>query len=106
MLKDIYWSEDRKLLWLIKLAVLLLVPIVLYLIPPEWIKNQRSICLYKFITGRECYGCGMTRAVFSAIHFHFSEAFYYNKLFLIVLPLLIYIWVKNLVHLRPGKKFT
>jgi hypothetical protein len=30
------------------------------------------------------------------MHFHFKEALHYNKLFLIVLPLLIFIWSKKL----------
>ena len=76
-----------------------MIPIVLYLIPMGWLKNQHSVCLFKNITGHECYGCGMTRAILSAIHFHFADAFLYNRLFLIVLPLLIYIWAKKIVNL-------
>jgi hypothetical protein len=75
-------------------------------IPLEWLKNQHSICLFKNITGHECYGCGMTRAYLSAMHFHFADAILYNKLFLIVLPLLIYIWAKKLVNLWPWKILT
>jgi hypothetical protein len=106
MLKDIYWSENRKLIRFIRPGGLLLLPFVLYFIPLEWLKNQHSICLFKNITGHECYGCGITRAILSAIHFQFANAFMYNKLFLIVLPLLIYIWVKNLVNLWPVKIIT
>ena len=106
MQRDIYWFEGRKLLRLIKPVGLLLVPLVLYLIPLEWLKNQHSICLFKNITGHECYGCGMTRAILSAIHLQFENAFQYNKLFLIVLPLLIYIWSKNIVNLWPKKIVT
>ncbi|MEI6050540.1 MAG: DUF2752 domain-containing protein [Bacteroidota bacterium] len=69
----------------------------------DWLKNQHSICLFKNLTGYECYGCGMTRAVLSAIHLQFENAFHYNKLFLIVLPLLIYIWGKTLMNVRNGK---
>jgi hypothetical protein len=103
MLKDIYWLKDRQLIRLIELCGLLLIPVVLYFTPLEWLKNQHSICLFKYITGHECYGCGMTRAVFSAIHFQFADAIHYNKLFLIVLPLLIYIWAKNLKNLCSEK---
>jgi hypothetical protein len=106
MLKDICWSEDRKLHRLIKSGALMLIPVVLYLIPLEWLKNQHSICLFKYITGHECYGCGMTRAILSSIHFHFTDAFLYNKLFLIVLPVLTYIWAKKIVNLWLEKNIT
>ena len=106
MQRDIYWSEDKKLLRLIRAGGLLLLPFMLFLIPLDWMKNQHSICLFKNITGHECYGCGMTRAILSAIHFQFANSFQYNKLFLIVLPLLIYIWAKNLVNLWSGKIVT
>jgi len=64
-----------------------------------WLGSQHSVCLYKNLTGHDCYGCGMTRAIVSAIHLHFREAYYFNKLFVVVLPLLIYIWGKMLVNM-------
>ena len=59
--------------------------------------GQDSICLFKNITGSDCYGCGMTRAILSALHFRLDNAFHYNKLFVIVLPLLVYIWTKTFI---------
>jgi hypothetical protein len=94
-----YLSEGRNLFRLIKVAGLLLLPVALFFIPLEWLKEQHSICLFKNITGHECYGCGITRAILSAIHLRFSEALYYNKLFLIVFPVLIFIWTKKVVNL-------
>ena len=94
-----YLSEDRNLNRLVTLAGLLLLPAVLFFIPLDWLKEQHSLCLFKNITGHECYGCGITRAIMSAIHFRFTEAFYYNKLFLIVFPVLIFIWTKKVVNL-------
>jgi hypothetical protein len=80
----------------------LLIPVVMFLVPPELISQQHSVCLFKNLTGHECYGCGMTRALFSAIHLRFEDAFNYNKLVVVVLPLLIYIWVKKILSLWPG----
>jgi hypothetical protein len=51
----------------------------------------------------ECYGCGMTRAVMHFIHFNFTEAMTYNKLVILVLPLLILGWLKLVLSLF-GKK--
>ncbi|MBK7133568.1 MAG: DUF2752 domain-containing protein [Bacteroidales bacterium] len=81
-----------------------MVPVVLYFIPLDWIKDQHTICLYKNITGNECIGCGMTRAILSVIHFQFENAFYYNKLVVVVFPLLVYIWLKSL--LMRFKKYS
>ena len=49
-------------------------------------------CPFKFITGISCPGCGMTRALFSALKFDFASAFSFHPLWIGVLPaLLIYI---------------
>ena len=47
------------------------------------------ICPFNFITGIPCPLCGMTRALFSAVRFNFSDAFYFHALWpipVIVLP--------------------
>jgi hypothetical protein len=45
----------------------------------------------------------MTRAVMHFIHFDFNEAIAYNKLVILVLPLLILWWLKTILSLM-GKK--
>lgn len=97
MQKEIFWLRDRSFSGMIITAGLLMVPVVLYFIPLDWLKDQHSICLYKNITGNECIGCGMTRAILSVIHFQFENAFYFNKLIIVVFPLLVYIWSKNVL---------
>lgn len=93
------WLENNKLVYQIKSIGLLISPVALYLVPLNWIKHQHTICLYKNITGHNCYGCGMTRAVLSALHFQYENAFNYNKLVIVVFPLLIFIWVKTVVKI-------
>jgi hypothetical protein len=104
MQKGIYWLKNKKLLLKIKITGILLIPVVFFIIPIQWLEKQHSVCLFKLITGRECYGCGMTRAVLSALHFNFSNAFKYNNLIVIVLPLLIFIWVDLLLKTRASFK--
>jgi len=84
---------------------IILIPVAIYFVPPEWLEGQHSVCLFLNLTGHECYGCGMTRAIFSAIHFRFYDAFQFNKLYPAVLPLLIYIWAKTLLSLLPGNEY-
>jgi hypothetical protein len=94
-----HWFEDNKLIRRILSIGVLVFPGALYLIPLKWLESRHTICLFKNVTGHECYGCGMTRAVLSAMHFQFENAFRFNKLVVIVLPLLIYIWAKTIINL-------
>lgn len=49
-------------------------------------------CPIKFISGLCCPGCGMTRAVISAIRLDFKEAFYYHPLWCVV-PLVAFLLI-------------
>lgn len=73
--------------------------IILYNIPIE--NSMESICIYKKITGKECFNCGMTRAFLSILHFNFKEAINYNWKVLIVFPytviIYIYSWYKYII---------
>ncbi|MCR4720549.1 MAG: DUF2752 domain-containing protein [Lachnospiraceae bacterium] len=37
-------------------------------------------CPIKYVTGVSCPGCGMTRAMWSLLHFDFAQAFYYHPM--------------------------
>jgi hypothetical protein len=78
---------------------ILILPIVLYFVPVEWLNKQHTFCLFKNIFGQECLGCGITRAVVSAIQLDFYVAYHYNKLVVIVLPLLAYVWMKIVIKM-------
>ncbi len=41
-------------------------------------------CPIRFMTGISCFGCGMTRALFSALTLHFREAFAFHPLWVLV----------------------
>jgi hypothetical protein len=94
-------SEGKKRLHIILFTGFLLIPVAMYFVPLDWLRSQHTICLYKNLTGHECYGCGMTRAIFSAIHLKLSDAWHFNRLSVIVIPLLAYIWLKTLLSLLP-----
>ena len=63
-----------------------------------------SICIFKAITGHECWGCGMTRAFYALFHMQFFKAYEINPRIVIVAPLLVYIWIttlsKSLIKLK------
>lgn len=83
----------------IKLIFFISIPLVLFLIPINWLSDSHTLCLYKNYFNKECYGCGITRAVFSILHLKFEKALAYNKLVLIVFPLLVFAWVKRLKNI-------
>lgn len=55
-------------------------------------------CVFKNITGRPCFNCGMTRAFLSIIHVKFQQAYEFNHRVIIVFPLAVvvylYSWIK------------
>lgn len=52
-------------------------------------------CPIKTIIGISCPGCGMTRALISALCFDFSKAFHYHPLFPITIIELIYLFFRK-----------
>ena len=74
--------------------------IILFNIPAN-LGILNNICLFKAITGKECWNCGMTRAFLSMIHLNYGEAFKYNNKVFIVFPLTIavyvYSWYKYII---------
>ena len=71
-------------------------PILFYLAVTILIKSDiPSICLFKLLTGHECWGCGMTRAFDALFHLDFAKAYELNPRIIIVAPLMIYIWFET-----------
>ena len=67
---------------------------------------QSSICIFKFITGHDCIGCGMTRALNEILNLNFASAYAYNPRVFIVAPLLVVVWVQTLnIALKENKKY-
>ena len=77
-----------------KLLLIVLTPIVLLILPAGFFDNGESICLSKLVMGIDCYACGITRGIMHLIHLELEEAFAYNMLSFIVLPMLIVIWIQ------------
>ena len=76
------------------LGFLFVFPMVLLVLPSNFFDNGKSVCLSQLLADKECFGCGMTRAIMHLIHLEFEEAFAYNMLSFIVLPLLGLLWIQ------------
>ncbi len=79
------------------LCFLILFPFLLFMLPANYFDNGNSVCLSQYLAGKECFGCGMTRGIMHLIHLDIEEAFAYNMLSFIVLPLLAVIWIQWIV---------
>lgn len=44
-------------------------------------------CVFRKFTGYDCPGCGMTRATYASLHGNFAQAFHFNPVGMILLPL-------------------
>ena len=75
---------------------LLIIPIILFLLPANFFDNGESICLSVVFFERECYACGITRAIQHLTHFNFSIGYEYNKLSIIILPFLVISYYKEI----------
>jgi hypothetical protein len=70
-------------------------------------------CFFRKTTGLECPGCGMTRATYAFLHGRFIDAFLFNPVGMILLPLALiglsletWAWVMNrppVFRLRLGR---
>jgi len=88
-----------------KLFFITVTPGVLLLLPASFFDKGRSICISQLLFHQECYACGLTRGIMHLVHLQFEEAYTYNMLSFIVLPLLIVIWIQwFLKELRIYKK--
>lgn len=94
----------KQQLLLLYVGGLILLPVVLWILPADFFDHGKSVCLSVLLLDIECYGCGMTRAVQHLIHFDFAQAALYNKLSFIALPLLIIVWVQELIRIRKKIK--
>ena len=72
-------------------------------------------CLFKWLTGLSCPGCGLLRAVHAAVHGRLAEAVAYNYWLLLTLPYLLAVIVqqmlpqgtpKNLLRQLTGHRFV
>lgn len=78
----------RKIIFIVWVCI----PFFLLLLPANFFDEGQSICPSKLLLKKECPGCGITRSVQHAIHFDFQIAWGFNKLIVVVLPLLVVFW--------------
>jgi Protein of unknown function (DUF2752) len=61
------------------------------------------VCLFRFVTGYQCPGCGATRALHQLLHGHVVAAFMLNPFFLSAIPFLLYALIRYSVIVMRGE---
>lgn len=66
------------------------------------------LCVYKcpiqMVFHINCPGCGMTRAILSALHLEFREAFRYHNLFPLVILIVVYQMFRDKFYIGKEKE--
>ena len=60
-------------------------------------------CPFHALTGKDCPGCGATRAYHQLLHGDLRGAFSYNPLAVLALPLFAYFGLRVVVHAMTGR---
>ena len=82
---------------LLALAALLVLGVVFFFFDP--VRHAfYPACLFHKLTGLNCPGCGGLRALHHLTHGNIVAAFHCNPLFVVLLPFLLFIGVRWLVH--------
>jgi hypothetical protein len=64
------------------------------LLPATWLDSGPSLCLWHLAGVSRCPGCGMSRALWHALHGEFGLALAFNWRVALVAPLLAYLYVR------------
>ena len=89
-------TNYKRIFAIAKIILGITIPLVLLILPSDYFDSGSSKCLSVMLFDAECYGCGTTRAVMHLLHGDFMDAFYFNMTSFVVLPLLIYLWIKEM----------
>jgi len=78
-------KNNLKLKFYLVCSFLLLLTITLIVLPGNYFDNGNSKCVSVLLFDKQCYGCGMTRAIQHLIHFDlfvFLSLFEIRKMYL------------------------
>lgn len=92
-------KKRHKIVFYSLLFLLIGLATTLLILPADYFNEGESLCVSQLFFNMECYACGMTRAIQHLIHFEFKAAYEFNKLSLVVFPLLVFMIIKELIKM-------
>ncbi|MSQ93138.1 MAG: DUF2752 domain-containing protein [Gemmataceae bacterium] len=75
---------------------------VLYAFPPT--EYSFLPCWFNLLTGMHCPGCGATRSAHALLHGEWEQAVAWNPLFVLALPLLVYVGFSTTYEMWTGRR--
>lgn len=97
--------RNRGLVWFSLLTLITFLCVYYYVINPNK-TNLALPCLFKFLTGLNCTGCGGQRAFHFLLHGEFLQASRYNIL-IYFLPFLLYVVFASIqMYIFNSKKYV
>lgn len=70
------------------------------------VTGQALPCMFHLFTGLHCPGCGSGRMILSIFRLDFYQAFRYNPVVFIMLPIFAGIFIRHLIRYLRGKEAT
>ena len=86
----------KKYFHLVYSLCIVITPFILIFLPINYFDSGESICLSKRIFDVSCYACGLTRSLQHFIHLDFKVAYEFNKLIIVIFPLLVFVYFRAL----------
>ena len=81
---------------LVRFLFLISITLIAIVITSTDLNDKPTICLFNNILGKECLGCGITKAILSLIKGQLNQAVYYNSSVIFVFPILLTVWIKKI----------
>lgn len=91
-------SNLRKYWLYFKIGMYILIPLVLIILPADFFDEGQSISLFELFGVKDYYSKGMTKSVMHLIHLDIKTSWEFNKLGVIVLPLLSFVWARGFLR--------
>ncbi len=92
------WLKTKNLSTLLKIMGLLLLAAIPF-INIDILGILPDLCIYKNLTGKECWGCGMTRSFFALCSGKVVESIHFNWRIVIIFPVIVYLYIKKITGL-------
>ena len=86
------------------LALVLGAFLFLFFLPADYFDSGQSMCVSIWLFDLECFGCGLTRGIMHMMHFEFQEAWDFNKLSFLIMPIGLFLWI-HLFGILIGKSY-
>jgi len=91
-----------KYIHLNRMLLVFAIGVVFLFVPMDLLSRIAPKCLFHTLFSTGCIGCGTTRAILSVLHLRFIEAYEYNRLIVVIFPLMIGCLIRWIVKGSDG----